>query len=69
MRKLIERMFFPWSKWEIHKADVAYIQRTMNSLLLGGDEVISEDRVMVDIYCKTHKFNGVKKYRRVIKWQ
>ena len=65
---ILERLFFRWTKWEIYKSDVPYIQSTYDSPILGGSK-IHEDRVIVDIYVRTNKFNGLKKYKRVVKYQ
>jgi hypothetical protein len=63
-----ERLFCRWTKWELHKSDVSYIQATYQSPIL-GNEKIGEDRVLVDIYVRTNKFSGLKKYKRVVKYR
>lgn len=64
IHNVISRIFFRWSKWEIHKEDVPYI-RTQFNHITGWES--KPDRVMVDIYVKTNLYNGLKKYKRVIK--
>lgn len=66
IHSVISRIFFRWSKWEIHKEDVPYIRTQFNHITGWESE---PDRVMVDIYVKTNLYNGLKKYKRVIKWQ
>lgn len=58
--KFFERIFNRWTKWELYKQDLPYKQVTYCSPLLGS-YVIGEYSVLVDIYCKTNKFNGLKK--------
>jgi hypothetical protein len=57
-----------WGRWEIYKSDIPYIQCTYSSPLL-GNEKLSEDRVMVDIYVRENKKTELKKYKRVVKYQ
>jgi len=61
-------LFGNWGKWKIYKSDVPHILTKYNSPLLGGDK-INVDRVMVDIYVRENKKTGLKKYKRVIKYQ
>ncbi len=69
MKGVINFLFFRWTKYEVYKADVPYIQDQFNySPALGGQK-ISEDRVLVDIYVSENKFNGLKRYKRVVKYQ
>lgn len=63
---VISRIFFRWSKWEIYKSDIPHL-RTEYSHITGYES--QPDRVMVDIYVKTNLYTGLKKYKRVIKWQ
>lgn len=60
IHNVISRIFFRWSKWEIYKSDVPYIITGWKS---------EPERVMADIYVKTNLYTGLKKYKRVIKWQ
>lgn len=60
------RMFNRWTKWEVYAADQPYIQTTFCSPLLGHYKT-GESRVLVDIYVRTHKFNGIKQYKKVVK--
>ena len=63
---VFDRLFNRWTKWEIYKSDQPYISSQRSSLT---GEIVNEDRVMVDIYEKTNKFNGLKKYKRVVKYR
>ena len=69
MDKLIERIFNPWTKWEVYKSDQLYKKANFNFSPALGGEIIGEDDVLVDIYCRTHKFNGLKDYKQVIKYR
>lgn len=60
-----DRIFNRWTKWEIHKEDIPYIATTYSISGLP----MHEDRVFCDIYVKTNKYNGLKKYKRVEKFQ
>ncbi len=69
MRKVFQYLFCRWTRWTVYKADVSYIQPLYNfSPALGGKE-IAQDRVLVDIYHRENKYNGLKQYKRVIKYQ
>lgn len=58
-RDLYDRLFNRWTKWEIHEENLPYIQITYYET--------GRSHVLVDIYVKTHKFNGLKKYKKVVK--
>lgn len=60
--------FKRWSKWELYKTNEPYTQVTYCSPILGNYE-INRDKVLVDVYVKTNKFNGLKKYKRVVKYR
>lgn len=64
--KIYNRIFNRWTKWEIYKEDVPYI-RTQYNAITGWQS--GEDRVLVDIYVKTNNYTGLKKYKRVVKFQ
>jgi hypothetical protein len=63
---LIERIFNRWTKWEIYSEDVPYTVRIFTSPIFGSREISKYD-VLFDIYCKTNKFTGIKKYKNVKK--
>lgn len=65
--RIFERIFRPWTKWEIYKSDIPHLIDVRENPILGGKK-IGTDRVMVDIYVRKHKFNGLKEYRRVVKY-
>ena len=67
-RLFFERIFNRWTKWELYKSDEPYIKVTYCSPLLGNYE-INRDNVLIDIYVKTNKFTGLKKYKRVVKYR
>ncbi len=69
MKELFERILFPWSKWEVYKTDETYFQAQVNFPLALGGKIIGEDKVLVDIYVRTHKFNGIKQYKQVVKYR
>ena len=46
MKGLINRLFFPWSKWEVEKKDLVYT-RTRYNPLTGWEEPPTD--VLVDI--------------------
>lgn len=68
MKNIFDRVFNRWSRWEIYKSDIPYIKTTYCSPLLGNYK-LNEDKVLVDIYCSVNKFNGLKRYKRVVKYQ
>lgn len=54
---IINRIFRRWTKWKIYKSNVPYIiNESGNSKIL-----------MIDIYERTDKCTGKKKYKRIIK--
>jgi hypothetical protein len=63
---LFNRIFNRWTKWELDKADVPYIRTTYNPVAYGGN-AIDERKVYFDVYVKTNKYNGIKKYKKVEK--
>jgi hypothetical protein len=65
-RDLYDRLFNRWTKWEIHEENLPYIQTTYCSPLLGHYET-GRSSVLVDIYVRTHKFNGLKEYKKIVK--
>lgn len=58
-----------WTPWEIYKENQPYIKPVFNYAPELGGEKIGEDQVLVDIYVKTHKYSGLKKYKRVTKYR
>lgn len=65
--KPFERIFNRWTKWEIYKENVQMVKRTTIVGLESFDWHGHESPVIVDIYVKTNKFNGLKKYKQVVK--
>lgn len=65
-RDLFDRFFNRWTKWELHEENLPYIQTTYCSPLLGHYKT-GESNVLVDIYVRTNKFNGLKQYKKVVK--
>lgn len=63
---LFDRLFNRWTKWELHEENVPQIQVTYNSPILGS-EVVHKGHVIVDVYVRENKFNGLKKYKKVVK--
>ena len=66
LNNIYNRIFNRWTKWEIYKEDIPYI-RTQYNPITGWQS--GEDRVLVDIYVKTNNYTGLKKYKRVVKFQ
>lgn len=66
MKLFFERIFSRWTAWEIHETNLPQIEETFASPILGS-YLISRRHVIVDVYVKTNKFNGLKKYKKVIK--
>jgi hypothetical protein len=70
--KAIIRLYYfffnSWQKWQIYKADQMYITTTYPNFWQTGLKEPVEERVMVDIYVSEHRFNGLKKYKRVVKY-
>ena len=66
--RFFERIFNRWTRWELYKENQPYTQVTYCSPILGNYE-IGKDDVIVDIYCRENKFNGMKKYKRVVKYR
>ena len=67
MEKVFNLLFSKWSKWEIYKANERCIKTTFAAPLLGLIP-LGEESVLVDIYVRTHKSNGLKQYKRVVKY-
>ena len=64
MKKLFYRIFNRWTKWEIYKSDLSYEKTLVNNVT--GWET-KPTKVLVDIYEKTNKYTGLKKYKKVEK--
>lgn len=61
-----ERIFNRWTKWELYQEDKSYYKVTYSSVIMGNYE-IDRVKILVDIYSKTNKFTGLKKYKKIIK--
>lgn len=64
IKDIFDRVFNRWTKWEIYKSELPYLKTQTN--LLTGEES-KPVSVIVDIYEKTNKFTGIKKYKKVVK--
>jgi len=64
MKKLFNRIFCRWTKWEIYKLDLPYTQTSFNSVTQWESKPI---KVLVDIYVKENKYTGLKKYKKIVK--
>lgn len=61
--KLFNRLFKRWSKWQIIEENAPRVEFSYYQLT--GQTV--EKNVVVDIYEKTNKYTGIKKYKTIIK--
>lgn len=64
IRSIINQIFFRWSKWELFKENAPYKKYQENHITGWRSEPVD---VIVDIYVKTNLYNGLKKYKKVIK--
>lgn len=64
IKNIINFLFCRWTKWGIYREDLLYDMVKANPIT--GWESSSE-RVLVDVYVKTNKYSGLKKYKQVIK--
>lgn len=56
---LYHRIFRRWTKWELHEENVRMV-KVWGAFIYPG-------HVLADIYVKTNKYNGLKKYKTVVK--
>lgn len=64
MKNIFNRIFCRWTKWELYESDLPY-KRTETNLLTGLES--NTTNVIIDIYEKTNKYNGLKKYKKIVK--
>ncbi len=64
INSIINRIFFRWTKWEIHKENIPYIETKYNPVTGWNSK---PNNVTVDIYVRTNLYTGLKEYKNVIK--
>jgi len=62
MKKIWERIFNPWNKWEILESNVR--GTVFESTIIGETRSYS---ATWDMYKRTHKFSGKVQYERILK--
>lgn len=68
IKNLYNRLFNRWSKWELYDSDHPYTVTTMSNPLCGPVYPTHVAMgVKFDIYEKTNRFTGLKKYKKVRK--
>jgi hypothetical protein len=60
----LERIFNPWTKWEVYQENVPYVRTQVNSIIGWESEPMN---VLCDILKKTNKFTGMVKYKTIEK--
>lgn len=69
MKRLFNFLFNRWTKWEVYQKDHPFTVTTMSNPLQGPQHPIHVATfVMHDIYVKTNKYTGIKKYKNVRKY-
>ncbi len=62
MKRILERIFEPWGKWELSEGNV---HGTLTESTIHGETRSRE--VVCDIYKRVHKFSGSVQYHKVYK--
>lgn len=60
-KNLFKRIFCPWGKWEKIESGVIRTRTDFNSIT----GFHSTNRVIVDVFKRTHLFNGVVQHKHV----
>ena len=64
IKNLYNRIFNRWTKWELYEANKRYEKWFINPMLGYQSPRVW---VTVDVYVKTNKYTGLKKYKKVEK--